>query len=231
VTAEAGPTVAGRHLPVLPEAAWLRPVDADLLRFGLLRPEELHPLVASALLQNADGFADPEPDAWLYRAVPGVEAPCADWPGGQAVLVSCGTTRHRVVNLDGSWQPIDHDDRPARERLLASLGSRPNPCRRAARHLNAGMHVIDLVAGLLAHGRAEDARRLLRQHADRAAAPGQIVLPDGGTVGEALAALHENTLRLRMSLAEVPPRPDPRSNVQPIRKRRSRKGDPARAHR
>jgi len=91
--------------------------------------------------------------------------------------------------------------------------------------------VIDLVAGLLAHGRAEDARRLLRQHADRAASPEQIVLPDGGTVGAALAALHENTLRLRMILADAPLRPDPRTDVHPLRKRRSRKGDPARAHR
>jgi hypothetical protein len=69
VTAEAGPTVAGRHLPVLPEAVWLRPVDADLVRFGLLRPQELHPLVAPAVLQNTDELADP-------GRTPGSTGPC-----------------------------------------------------------------------------------------------------------------------------------------------------------
>jgi MoxR-like ATPase len=40
-------------MQTVPDAAWSRPVDADLLRLGLLEPHELHPLVASALGQPA----------------------------------------------------------------------------------------------------------------------------------------------------------------------------------
>jgi hypothetical protein len=257
IGAEAAAARAGRGLPVVPEAAWARLVDADLLRFGLLRPHEVHPLVAAALVPKAlvpdarvpdarvpDARApdarvpdaapasDQERGNWLYAAVPGIEAPCAASPGTAAVLVRCGNCLHRVAQLEGRWQPVDHPEHQAREALLARLGGPQNPCRQATEYLTAGRHVSDAVESLLEHGRIGEALRLLREHAGVCTAPEDVVLPGGGTVGAALGPLRENTLRLRMVLSGVPPRPGPRSVIPPDPQRqRSRKGEPARRHR
>jgi hypothetical protein len=48
-TAEAVEVQAAAGLPVLPEAAWARPVEVELLRRGLIGPDDLHPLMARAL--------------------------------------------------------------------------------------------------------------------------------------------------------------------------------------
>jgi hypothetical protein len=233
ISALAVPGRAGAGLPVVPAAAWARPVDADLLRFGLLQPHELHPLVAAALVPDpAAAQISAEPDEWLYRTVPHVEAPCSDVPETAAVLIRCGSSLHRVAQLDGRWQPIDHDDQATRELLLARLGGPANPCRQAALYLGTGRHVIELVEALLEHGRAGDVLRLLHEHADVTAAPDDLGLPGGGTVGEALSALRENTLQLRMILAGAPPVRDTRSVRMPTpRRRRSRRGEPARTPR
>lgn len=232
VTAEAVTAKDVRGLPLVPEAAWAEPVDAELLRLGLLRPDELHPLVASALEGIATADAASQDDDLVYRSVPGFAGTCPDRPGAAAVIVRCDTTTHRVARIDGRWQPVDHDDMPMRERLLAGLGGQANPCRQAARHLNDGRHVVDAVAPLLAHGRADHAVRLLREHADATAAPEDFRLPDGGTVGQALDVLRENTLQLQLILAGARPLMwSATAHREVPARRRSRKGEPARHHR
>ncbi len=232
ISAEVAPSGAGRGLPVVPEAAWVRPVDADLLRFRLLQPLQVHPLVAAALAPGVRAArADQGTDEWLYATVPGIEAPCGHGPGSAAVLVRCGSQLHRVRRLDGRWQAVDHQHL-AREALLARLGGPANPCQRAAEYLSTGQHVVDVVEPLMEHGRVGEALYMLRKHADASAAPESFVLPGGGTVGEALSSLHENTLRLRMVLAGASPARDTPSARRPVPNRRhSRKGEPARHHR
>jgi hypothetical protein len=216
-------------MPTVPDAAWSRPVDVDLLRLGLLEPHELHPLVASALTQDSDELV--VSGEWRYSTALGIEAQYADatLTGGQSeVLVRCGTDLHRVARVEGRWQAVDHDEHAVRELLLARLGGQMNPCRTAARHLGGGRHVIELVANLLEHGRVTEATRLLHDHADTVTAPADYTLPDGGTVGQALDVLRENTLRLRMTRAGAPPVRESHNSPPRSRPRRSRKGEPAR---
>jgi hypothetical protein len=233
VTAEPVSTQVGRDLPVVPEAAWVRPIDADLLRFGLLQPLELHPLVAAALAPDAAAvWTALESAEWWYRTVPGIERQCAYSSGSAAILVRCGSDLHRVAQLNGRWQVVDHAEEPARELLLARLGGPTNACLHAAQYLNTGLHVIDLVEPLLEHGRISEALHLLDAHADASATRDAFVLPEGGTVGEALSSLRENTLRLRMILSGAPPARDTRgTRIHALHRRRSRKGEPARLHR
>ncbi|WP_327674007.1 hypothetical protein [Kitasatospora sp. NBC_00458] len=106
-------------LPVLPDAAtWVLP-DLELLRAGLIRPDQLHPLVASALV----------PDHWQAdpARVPG-PAVAAD-PTGRHRVVDCRGELHRIGLVDGVLAPLDHD--PAelrREELLVALTGTPLPC-------------------------------------------------------------------------------------------------------
>jgi len=62
-------------------------------------------------------------------------------------------------------------------------------------------------------------------------APEEYVLPEGGTVGQALELLRQNMLRLRMTRAGAPPS-QPLHTVRGFPPhsscRRSRKGEPAR---
>jgi hypothetical protein len=222
-------------LPTLPTAAWARPVDVDLLRVGAIRAHELHPLVASALL-DAPAPAAPEPEEWLYRAVPFIEGPCHNTAAIDALWIRCGSEKHRVARADGTWQPVDHPGHFERESFLARLGGPVNPCLQAARYLGTGRHVIELVMALIQHGRADDVRRLLREHADAEAVLDGVGLPGGGTVGAALAAIHDNHLRLRMLLAGAVrtgvANPSFRVHRPDLdRRRRARKGGPARTTR
>ncbi|WAM00011.1 hypothetical protein [Streptomyces sp. Je 1-369] len=101
-------------LPVLPDAAtWVLP-DLELLRTGTLAAEQLHPLVAAALVP---GFTPPGPSS----------TPPADHPR----IVECRGALHRIGLVDGTLAPLDHD--PAeirREELLAALSGTPLPCLR-----------------------------------------------------------------------------------------------------
>lgn len=219
--------------PVVPDAAWARPIDADLLRLGVLAAHELHPLVASAL--RGDAAAEPAAASgeWRYTTTLGIEAQYADTLGSRrsTILVRCGADLHRVSRVEGRWQAVDHDDHAAREMLLGLLGGPMNPCRTAAQHLGGGRHIIELVAQLLEHGRTTEATSLLREHADTVTAPEQYVLPDGSTVGQALELLRQNMLWLQMARSGVVPPQDARSTpaTKPSpRKRRSRKGQTAR---
>ena len=236
--AEIVPPRSARELrasaPTVPDAAWARPVDVDLLRLGLLEAHELHPLVASALTEGSDEPV--APGEWRYSTALGIEAQYADVAGAgsggeHVVLVRCGADLHRVARVEGRWQAVDHDDHATREMLLARLGGSTNPCRTAAQRLSGGGHVVELVARLLGHGRVAEATRLLRDHADSATAPEEYTLPDGRTVGQALDSLRENILRLRMTRAGAPPVHDSRSTrifLTHPHVRRSRKGEPAR---
>lgn len=204
----------GAVLPEIPYAVWSRPLDADLFRLGLVETRDLHPLVGAAIADSAAERA--EPGGWRYSTESGIEAQYADSVSSGAenavVLVRCGAGLHRVARVDGRWQPIDHDEHPAREALLQRLGGPVNPCRAAAQHLGSGRHVIDAVARFLDHGRVAEAARLLETHGDSGTAPGDFVLADGVTVGERLADLREHTLRLRMTRAGTPPARDVQSS-------------------
>ena len=219
-----------RSLPTIPTAAWIRPVDIDLLRCGLLSADELHPLVAAALAQSAPPSRDP--DEWIYREVPFVAGPCPD-AGIPTLWIQCGSGTHRVAHVDGVWTPVDHQGHEARESFLRRLGGPGNPCRQAADYLASGRHVIDLAENLLNHGRADDVQRLLRTHIGLHAALDSLDLPSGGTVGEVLTTVRENTLQLRMVLSgAIRPR-DTRSSLPlpTAGSRRTRKGVSARTHR
>ena len=211
-------------LPVVPNAVWSRVLDVDLVRFGYLGAHELHPLIASAILDTPQPTV-PEPDEWLYREVPYIAGACHMAEGGPALWITCGTARHRIAFRDDAWHILDHSAHAGREALLARLGGPTNPCQQALSYLTSGRHVIDLSESLLAHGRATDVRSLLRHHAGARATLARMPLPTGGTVAEALATLAEKRLRHRMVLADAT-----RPRTEPDR-RRFRKGGTARTHR
>ncbi|MFI6761077.1 hypothetical protein ACIBF5_18265 [Micromonospora sp. NPDC050417] len=100
-------------LPVLPDAAtWVLP-DLALLRAGLIEADQLHPLVAPALVPgHRPADTPPIPDG-----------------GASPRLVDCRGAQHRIGLVNGVLVPLDHD--PAeirREELLASLTGTPLPC-------------------------------------------------------------------------------------------------------
>ncbi|MEU9162043.1 hypothetical protein AB0D29_17435 [Streptomyces sp. NPDC048424] len=103
-------------LPVLPDAAVRVLPDLELLRAGALGADQLHPLVAAALVP---GRPPVRPSRTPERA-------------GQPRLVECRGARHRIGLVDGVLAPLDHD--PAeirREELLAALTGTPLPCLQA----------------------------------------------------------------------------------------------------
>lgn len=230
-------------LPIVPEAAWARPVDVDLLRFGLIRPHALHPLVAAALCREGrescegrevrEGEAATQPEA-TWSGSEWTTIPTATSP----ILVHCGRELHRVERQDGRWHALDHTgEHSARESLLTLLGSPQNACRQTVDDLTRGRHVIDAVERYLDHGRIDEVLRTLRDHAGTSGSPEDITLSGGTTVAEELDVLRERALRLRGMLAGIP-LADPHQNLHLTAyrtlsaiRRRSRKGDPARHHR
>ncbi|MEV6559269.1 hypothetical protein AB0M22_26385 [Nocardia sp. NPDC051756] len=109
---------AGRisALPVLPDAAtWVLP-DLELLRSGALSADQLHPLVASALVPEH---------------VPG-DAPRIQDPPGRPRIVECRGEQHRIGLVDGVLAALDHDRAELRrEELLVQLTGTPLPCLQA----------------------------------------------------------------------------------------------------
>jgi hypothetical protein len=245
ISAELVPPQVARPLPTVPEAVWMRPVDVDLLRFELLRPDELHPLVAAALVPEV-AAAEPAAaraatrlvDDWFYRAVPGVTSFAALPDGAAEVRVRCGPDLHRIVQVDRRWQAVDHHSVEARESLVTLLGGQMNPCSAAAHHLNTGRHVITFAEQLLEHGRIVEVVDMLCRHADSSATTSDYEFEDGGTLKDALDALDERTRRLRRILSGDLPRgrTDGPSwccarMSQKNHRHGSRKGDSARIHR
>ncbi|MEU2927279.1 hypothetical protein ABZ636_19850 [Streptomyces sp. NPDC007251] len=129
-------------VPVLPDAAtWVAP-DLELLRAGLLGPEELHPLVAAALAPGREASG----------AVAGPD------PVARARQVECRGATHRIGLVDGVLAPLDHDpDEIRREELLAALGGPPLPCLRAVDEAHRRPDCLAGVRELLGHGDTEGA--------------------------------------------------------------------------
>ena len=238
-----------RPLPTVPEAVWMRPVDFDLVRFELLKPEELHPLVAAALVPEAPTpEPTPEPvaarvttrlsDDRLYRAVPGATTFAATSDGAVEVRVQCGPELHRIVQRDRRWEIVDHQSDEGRESLVTLLGGPMNPCAAAAHYLNTGRHVIEVAEQLLEHGRIVEVVDVLCEHADSAASTSDYEFEDGRTLKHALDEQNDRTHQLRKILSgdlprgrtESPKRCCGRMN-QKNHRHHSRKGDMARGHR
>lgn len=101
---------AAAHL-VLPDAATWTPPDLELLRAGLIDAEQLHPLVAPALVPDHEPRHGSPPTGSTTRRV------------------DCRGNQHRLGLVDGVLTPLDHDPGELhREQLLAELGGTPLPC-------------------------------------------------------------------------------------------------------
>ncbi|ONK14386.1 hypothetical protein [Streptomyces sp. MP131-18] len=123
-------------LPVLPDAAtWALP-DLELIRAGLIRPDQLHPLVARALAPDA-----PPPPGSGPRGAGGPH------------LVECRGARHRIGLVDGVLSALDHDpDEIRREELLAALTGTALPCLREIGRAHREPDALTGVRERLDHG-------------------------------------------------------------------------------
>lgn len=98
-----------RRLPVLPEAAWQRPVDLDLVAAGQLTPEDLHPLVRNALFPKRSTMDHP------------VGPPAPATP--QRVRVRCHGRTHILSPEGGTLRLLSHTDTEVvREEAMTALG-------------------------------------------------------------------------------------------------------------
>ncbi|QDY75577.1 hypothetical protein [Streptomyces qinzhouensis] len=143
-------SVAGRRatgLPALPEAAVRVPPDVELLRAGLVGAEQLHPLVAAALVP---GYAPTRPAGTSDAAE-------------RARLVECRGELHRIGLVDGVLKPLDHDAAEIRrEELLVALEGPPLPCLRAVDEAHRSPHCLDDVRERLIHGDVDGALAVVR---------------------------------------------------------------------
>ncbi|WP_327379499.1 ankyrin repeat domain-containing protein [Streptomyces sp. NBC_01212] len=95
----------------LPEAAWRRLPDLDLLRSGAMPPQWLHPLVARALFPAVEGpFGPPGP------------------PAPRPVRVRCRGEWHEVVFRDGALRSPHTDEERQRESALRAFGGAVAGC-------------------------------------------------------------------------------------------------------
>jgi len=126
----------GSAWPTLPDAAtWVLP-DLALLRAGLIDPDQLHPLVAAALVPGG----------------PPVRAPQAADAAGPR-FVECRGAQHRIGIVHGVLVALDHDPGEiSREVLLAALGGTPLPCLRAIDDANRHPECLIDVRARLDHG-------------------------------------------------------------------------------
>lgn len=113
----------GRSLPgkvtshPLPEVYWRRLPDLDLLRAGRLTPEDLHPLVRSALFPARDAAGDGRP-----IGPPDPEPP-------PVVRVRCRGVWHTVSYQDGGLRTHDHSEQERRrEQALGAFGGKVAGC-------------------------------------------------------------------------------------------------------
>jgi hypothetical protein len=103
------------HVPLLQLWDWQEPLDAELVRHGLIDPDALYPLVHDGLLPGRSRTRPPY--------VPPVPA---------VVPVDCAGRTHRLAARDGGWEALDHDaGHLAREAVLAALGGPMTGCAEA----------------------------------------------------------------------------------------------------
>ena len=95
----------------LPEAAWRRLPDLDLLRTGAMPPRWLHPLVARSLFPALEGPFGP----------PGPSAP-------RPVRVRCRGEWHEVVFRDGALRSPHTEEERQRERAMRAFGGAVSGC-------------------------------------------------------------------------------------------------------
>ncbi|MEU6041278.1 hypothetical protein ABZ801_38415 [Actinomadura sp. NPDC047616] len=111
---KAPPRLHGPHRR-LPRVYWERYVDLDLLWAGRITPDELHPLVRSALFPQR-----PAPDGPVGPPDPGPPP---------VVRVRCRGEWHELVMVDGVLRPARHHDGEwLREKAMAALGGRSSGC-------------------------------------------------------------------------------------------------------
>ncbi|MEO3859341.1 ankyrin repeat domain-containing protein [Acrocarpospora sp. B8E8] len=102
----------GKRSVELPGAFWRRLPDLDLLRFGRLAPEHLHPLVRDALF--------PEHPA-VTSGPPGPELP-------SPVRVRCRGEWHEVCSGEGTLRMPHREEEQRRERAMRALGGAVTGC-------------------------------------------------------------------------------------------------------
>jgi len=111
------------RIPVAPRPHWERLPDLELLRFGHLDPDHLHPLVRAALFPDRPASSEYEPVA----ATRGGTAIAA--AGELSVPVRCRGEWHQVGWRDGRVEPRDHTAQEMqRERVMRSLGGEVPRC-------------------------------------------------------------------------------------------------------
>ncbi|MFB7935911.1 hypothetical protein [Streptomyces sp. NPDC056049] len=201
---------AGRPA-VLPDASTWTPPDLALLRAGLVTPDDLHPLVAEALVPG-------------HRPTPG-SGPTEAGDGPR--FVECRGRWHRIGLVDGVLVPLDHDAAELlREELLVALSGTPLPCLRAIDEAHRGSECLTGVRERLAHGDTAGALAVVESLLGPEA-----VLRDG-PLSEALARAAERKVLhglyragLRATgpadVAEPPPAPVPEPDRGRLRRSRS----------
>jgi hypothetical protein len=185
--------------PVLPDAAtWVLP-DLELLHIGLIEAEQLHPLVAPALVPGHPPASGPR--------IPGSVS--------NPRLVECRGARHRIGIVDGALVPMDHDATEIRrEELLAALGGTPLPCLRAIDDAHRRPACLVDIRARLDHGDAAGALAAVEDLL------GPDVLLRGGALRDELetAALRQIAHGLyRAGLAGLGPVRVPRDNRRHVR--------------
>ncbi|MET9963848.1 ankyrin repeat domain-containing protein [Streptomyces sp. NPDC006326] len=144
-------------IPRLPQYAWQRSPDLELLRTGRITPAELHPLVCSALFpQAAPAAGPPEP------AEP------------KAVRVRCRGAWHEVRSQGGALDlPVHSAEEQQRERAMRAFGGAVAGCFAVQQTWTSG-------EGRLPRALRDERRELFlrAQHGDT---PGVTALLDAGT--------------------------------------------------
>ncbi|MFJ2296464.1 ankyrin repeat domain-containing protein [Streptomyces sp. NPDC087894] len=141
--------------PSLPEAAWRRLPDLDLLRVGAIQPRRLHPLVVRALFPALEGPFGP----------PGPSLP-------RPVRVRCRGEWHEVVFRGGALRSPHTEEERRRESAMRAFGGAVAGCFAVEHSVTSG-------TGRLPKGLRAQRRELFMraQHGDT---PGVLELLDAG---------------------------------------------------